>query len=106
MDLRKGGEIHFYLFIQRRRSIFSSEGALKIGSGPIWACLCWCSLGVYKKGQDMPKLCDGDNGKKNTSAIGIGHIALYIVRLGTYAFKHNIAAKKWGGGGGYSVPVI
>ena len=37
----------------------------------------------------MPKLCDGDNGKKNTSAIGICHIALYVVRLETHVF--NIA---------------
>ena len=29
----------------------------------------------------MPKPCDGDNGKKNTSATGIGHIAFYKVRL-------------------------
>ena len=29
--------------------------------------------------KDMPKLCDGDNGKKNTSAIGIVHIALCVV---------------------------
>ena len=31
----------------------------------------------------MPKLCDGDNGKKNTSAIGIGHIAPCVVQLET-----------------------
>ena len=31
----------------------------------------------------MFKLYDGDNGKKNTSAIGIGQIALYVVRLKT-----------------------
>ena len=35
----------------------------------------------------MPQLCDGDNGKKNTSAIGIGHIALYLVRLEAFAFN-------------------
>ena len=33
----------------------------------------------------MPKLCDGDNGKKNTSATDIGHIALYETRLEAYA---------------------
>ena len=40
--------------------------------------LCWCSLEVDKIGQDMPKLCDRDNGKKDTSAIGIGHIAFDV----------------------------
>ena len=30
---------------------------------------------VDKKGQGIPKLCDGGNGKKITSAIGIGHFA-------------------------------
>ena len=39
------------------------------------------------KGQDMTKLCDGDNGKKNTCAIYISHIALCVVRLETYAFN-------------------
>ena len=31
----------------------------------------------------MPKLCDGDNGYKNTCAIGIGHISIGVVRLET-----------------------
>ena len=31
----------------------------------------------------MPKLCDGDNGKKNTRAIGRGHLAILIVQLKT-----------------------
>ena len=35
----------------------------------------------------MPKICDGDNGKKNTSAIGIGPIAICVVRLETYDFN-------------------
>ena len=35
----------------------------------------------------MPKLHDGDNGKKNTSAIGIGHTGFYVVRLETYSFN-------------------
>ena len=34
----------------------------------------------------MAKLCDRVNGKKSTSALGIGHIALYVVRLETYVF--------------------
>ena len=58
--------------------------------------LCWSSLEVDKKGQDMPKFCDGDNGKKNKSSIGKGHIALYEVQLERYAFY--IAAKSGGGG--------
>ena len=33
-----------------------------------------------KKGQDMPKLCVWDNGKKNTSAKCIGHFAPYVAR--------------------------
>ena len=44
----------------------------------------------------MPKLCDGDNGKNNTSAIGIGHTALYVVRLETYAFNKTKRQKIWG----------
>ena len=53
--------------------------------------VCWCSLEVDKKGQDMPELGDGDNGKKNTNEISIGHIRIVIcvVQLETYAF--NIA---------------
>ena len=35
----------------------------------------------------MPNLCAGDNGKKNTSEIGIGHIAMYVVQLETQAFN-------------------
>ena len=31
----------------------------------------------------MPKLYDGDNSKKNTGAIGIGHIALCVAQLET-----------------------
>ena len=73
------------MLLQGRHTIFSSEGALKIWHGH--SSLCWCFLEVDKKGQDMPKLCDGDNGKRNTSAIGIGHMALYVVRLETYAFN-------------------
>ena len=43
----------------------------------------------------MPNLC---NGKKITSATGIGHCALYVVRLETYAF--NITWRQESGGGG------
>ena len=35
----------------------------------------------------MPKLCDGDDGKKNTGLIGIGHIALFVVRLEKCGFN-------------------
>ena len=35
----------------------------------------------------MPKLCDGDNGKKNTSATCIDHSTLCLVRLKTYAYN-------------------
>ena len=35
----------------------------------------------------MPKLCDGNDGKKNTSEIGMGLIALCVVRLETYTFN-------------------
>ena len=47
----------------------------------------------------MPKLCDGANGKKNTSVIGKGHIALYVVQLETYnvCLQHIMAAKQCGG---------
>ena len=46
----------------------------------------------------MPKLCDGDNGKKNTNAIGIGHITLYVVCLETYAVNITQRQKSiiWG----------
>ena len=45
---------------------------------------CWCSLEVDRlKGQDMPNLCDGDNGKKNERAIGIGNFAIFSVQLET-----------------------
>ena len=35
----------------------------------------------------MSKLCDGDSGKKNTSATGIGHIARCVIQLETLAFS-------------------
>ena len=31
----------------------------------------------------MPKRCEGDNGKENTSAIGMGHIVICVVQLET-----------------------
>ena len=41
--------------------------------------------------------CDGDNGKKNTSTTGIGHLALYECAIRNIRLEHNITAKKCGG---------
>ena len=64
---------------------------LNFGRGPIRAGSLIFMLVLLrsrpKKGQEIPKLCDGGNGKRNTNVIGIGHFALYIVRLETYAFN-------------------
>ena len=34
----------------------------------------------------MPKVCEGENGKRNVSALGIGHITFCELRLEICAF--------------------
>ena len=71
--------------VQGLRSIFSIEGALKIGRSPIWGAwslkiMLVLSIDVVGR-QDMSKFSDGDYGRNNTSAIGRGHIDLCVVQL-------------------------
>ena len=42
----------------------------------------------------MPKLSDGDNGKKNTNAIGIGSLFLLFSAVRNIPLQHNVA-EKW-----------